>query len=234
MPSRLVRRRTSFTVELSTRNWQSTLVGTSLMTPSVVGCGMEQATLTPPSTLVLTRASCCCLDRQPMRNLPDGSGRCDRMGPMVRWNRLAVLGLLSKKLATPVPRSSSTTGCCRNVGGGWLPCRRKGRPAGVGFAFSVVFSLAISVSVADFSVSFGFSIGVLGTSLALARRAFLFWSPPALYKVTAFGGFTFDVYFFIFSTVSDSFWSFRHIHGCICPVTYGDVIVHWENARVVT
>ena len=36
---------------------------------------------------------------------------------MVRWNRLAVLGPLSKKLATPVPRSSSTTGCCRNVGG---------------------------------------------------------------------------------------------------------------------
>ena len=145
------------------------------MTPSVVGCGMEQAaTLTPPSTLVLTRASCCCLDRQPMRNLPDGSGRCDRMGPMVRWNRLAVLGPLSRKLATPVPRSSSTTGCCRNVGGGWLPCRRKGRPAGVGFAFSVVFSLAISVSVSDFSVSLGFSIGVLGKSLALARRAFLF------------------------------------------------------------
>ena len=141
------------------------------MTPSVVGCGMEQATLTPPSTLVLTRAFCCCLDRQPMRNLPDGSGRCDRMGPMVRWNRLAVLGPLSRKLATPVPRSSSTTGCCRNVGGGWLPCRPKGRPAGVGFAFSVVFSLAISVSVTDFSVSFGFSIGVLG---ALARRAFLF------------------------------------------------------------
>ena len=169
MPSRLVRRRTSFTVELSTRNWQSTLVGIGLMTPSVVGCGMEQATLTPPSTLVLTRASCCCLDRQPMRNLPDGSGRCDRMGPMVRWNRLAVLGPLSKKLATPVPRSSSTTGCCRNVGGGWLPCRRKGRPAGVGFAFSVVFYLAISVSV-----SFGFSIGVSGKSLALARRAFLF------------------------------------------------------------
>ena len=156
-------------VERSTRNWQSTFVGTGLMTPSVVGCGMEQATLTPPSTLVLRRASCCCLDRQPMRNLPDGSGRCDRMGPMVRWNRLAVLGPLSKKLATPVPRSSSTTGCCRNVGGGWLPCRRKGRPAGVGFAFSVVFSLPISVSV-----SFGFSIGVSGKSLALARRAFLF------------------------------------------------------------
>ena len=69
------------------------------------------------------------------------------LGPMVLWNRLAVLGPLSKKLATPVPRSSSTTGCCRNVGGGWLPCRRKGRPAGVGFAFSVVFSLAISISV---------------------------------------------------------------------------------------
>ena len=30
---------------------------------------------------------------------------------------LAVLGPLSRKLATPVPRSSSTTGCCRNVGG---------------------------------------------------------------------------------------------------------------------
>ena len=88
---------------------------------------------------------------------------------MVRWKRLAVLGPLSRKLATPVPRSSSTTGCCRNVGGGWLPCRRKGRLAGVGFAFSVVFSLAISVSV-----SFGFSIGVLGKSLALARQAYLF------------------------------------------------------------
>ena len=167
-------------VERSTRNWQSTFVGTGLMTPSVVGCGMEQATLTPPSTLVLTRASCCCLDRQPMRNLPDGSGRCDRMGPMVRWNRLAVLGPLSRKLATPVPRSSSTTGCCRNVGGGWLPCRRKGRPAGVGFAFPVVFSLASSVSVTDFSVSFGFSIGVLGTSLALARRAFCLVSVGAV------------------------------------------------------
>ena len=142
VPSRLVRRRTSFTVEWSTRNWQSTLVGTGLMTPSVVGSGMEQATLTPPSTLVLRRASCCCLDRQPMRNLLDGSGRCDRMGPIsVRWNRLAVLGPLSRKLATPVPRSSSTTGCCRNVGGGWLPCRRKGRPAGVGFGFSLVFFL---------------------------------------------------------------------------------------------
>ena len=104
VPSRLVRRRTSFTVEWSTRNWQSTLVGTGLMTRSVVGCGMEQATLTPPSTLVLRRASCCCLDRQPMRNLPDGSGRCDSMGPMVHWNRLAVLGPLSRKLANPVPR----------------------------------------------------------------------------------------------------------------------------------
>ena len=83
---------------------------------------------------------------------------------------LAVLGPLSRKLATPVPRSSSTTGCCRNVGGGWLPCRRKGRPAGVGLGFSVIFSLAISVSVTDFSVSFDFSIGVLGKSLALARR----------------------------------------------------------------
>ena len=92
-----------------------------------------------------------------MRNLPDGSGRCDMMGPMVHWNRLAVLGPLSKKLATPVPRSSSTTGCCRNVGGGWLPCRQgKGRLAGVGFAFSVVFSLAISVSVTDSSVSLAF------------------------------------------------------------------------------
>ena len=40
--------------------------------------------------------------------------------------------------------------------------------------FSVIFSLAISVSVTDFSVSFDFSIGVLGKSLALARRAFLF------------------------------------------------------------
>ena len=145
VPSRLVRRRTSFTVEWSTSNWQSTLVGTGLKTPSVVGCGMEQATLTPPSTLVLRRASCCSLDRQPMWNLPDSSGRCDRMGPMVRWNRLAVLGPLSRKLATPVPRSSSTTGCCRNVGGSWLPCRRKGRLAGVGFGLSLVFSLAISV-----------------------------------------------------------------------------------------
>ena len=204
------------------------------MTPSVVGCGMEQATLTPPSTLVLTRASCCCLDRQPMRNLPDGGGRCDRMGPMVRWNRLAVLGPLSKKLATPVPRSSSTTGCCRNVGGGWLLCRRKGRPAGVGFAFSVVFSLAISVSVADFSVSFGFSIGVLGTSLALARRAFLFSllrrctkSLPSEVSLSMFTSSS-SVLFLIL------FWCFRHIHGCICPVTYGVVIVHWENGRVVT
>ena len=200
------------------------------MTPSVVGCGMEQATLTPPSTLVLTRASCCCLDRQPMRNLPDGSGRCDRMGPMVRWNRLAVLGPLSKKLATPVPRSSSTTGCCRNVGGSWLPCRRKGRPAGVGFAFSVVFSLAISVSVTDFSVSFGFSVGVLGTSLALARRAFLFSLRRRCTKsLPSEVSLCVDVYFFILSTVSYSFWCFRQIHGCICPVTYGVVIVHWRT-----
>ena len=143
------------------------------MTPSVVGCGMVQATLSPPNTLVLRRASCCCLDRQPMRNLPDGSGRCDRMGPTVRWNRLAVLGPLSRKLATPVPRSSSTTGCCRNVGGGWLPCRRKGRPAGAGFGFSLVFSLAISVSVTDFPVSFDFSVCVSELRSALARRAFL-------------------------------------------------------------
>ena len=91
--------------------------------------------MTPRSTLVLWRGSCCCLDRQPMRNLPDGSGRCDRMGPTVHWNRLAVLGPLSMKLATPVPRSSSTTGCCRNVGGGWLPCWRKGQLAGAGFGF---------------------------------------------------------------------------------------------------
>ena len=102
------------------------------MTPSVVGCGMEQATLTPPSTLVLRRASCCCLDRQPMRNLPDGSGRCDRMGPMVRWNRFAVLGPLFRKLATPVPRSSSTTGCCRNVVAvGALPAKRSTGRGGV-------------------------------------------------------------------------------------------------------
>ena len=40
----------------------------------------------------------------------------------------------------------------------------------MGFGFSVVFSLAISISVTDFSVSFDFSIGVLGKSLALARR----------------------------------------------------------------
>ena len=95
-----------------------------------------------------------------MRNSPDGSGRCD----MIRWNRLAVLGPLSRKLVTPVPRSSSTTGCCRNVGGGWLPCRRKGRPTGAGFGFSLVFSLAISVSVSDFPVSFDFSIGALEQS----------------------------------------------------------------------
>ena len=36
VPSRLVRRRTSFTAEWSTRNWQSTLVGTGLMTPQLL------------------------------------------------------------------------------------------------------------------------------------------------------------------------------------------------------
>ena len=61
-----------------------------------------------------------------------------------------------------------------------------------------------------------------------------FTSNVGIAPLTDHHGFTFDVYFFIFSTVSDSFWSFRHIHGCICPVTYGVVIVHWENARVVT
>ena len=101
------------------------------------------------------------------------------MGVAIGWalwfvgTELAVLGPLSRKLATPVLRSSSTTGCCRNVGGGWLPCRRRGRPAGAGFGFSLVFSLAISVSVSDFPVSFYFSVCVLELSLALARRAFL-------------------------------------------------------------
>ena len=111
-----------------------------------------------------------------MRNLPDGSGRCDRMGPAVRWNRLAVFGPLSRKLATPVPRSSSTTGCCRNVGGGWLPCWRKGRLAGAGFCFLFGLLSAFSVSpVNDFSVSFvDFSVSFLELSLALARQAFLF------------------------------------------------------------
>ena len=145
------------------------------MTPSVVGCGMEQATLTPPSTLVLRRASCCCLDWHPMRNLPDSSGRCDRMGLTVGWNRLAILGPLSMKLATPVPRCSSTTGCCRN-GGGWLSCRQKGWLAGEGFDFSFGLLLAVSVSPAsDFSVSFvDFSVCFLELSLALAWWAFLF------------------------------------------------------------
>ena len=204
------------------------------MTPSVVGCGMEQATLTPlPSTLVLRRASCCCLDRQPMKNLPDGSGRCDRMGPMVRWNRLAVLGPLSRKLATPVSRSSSTTRCCRNVGGGWLPCRRKAQPAGAGFVFSLVFSLASLFQSVIFPVSFDFSACVLEQSLALAGRAFLFSlrrrcnkSLPSEVSLSMFTS--------LFSTVSDSFWCFSNIHGCICPVSYKVVIVHWENARVVT
>ena len=146
------------------------------MTPSVVGCGMEQAMLTPPSTLVLRRASCCCLDRQPMRNLPDSSGCCDRMGHTAGWNRLAILGPLSVKLATPVPRCSSTTGCCRNVGGGLLPCRQKVWPAGAGFDFSFGLLLAVSVSPAsDFSVSFvDFSVCFLELSLALARWTFLF------------------------------------------------------------
>ena len=155
------------------------------------------------------------------------------VGVATGW-ALRFVGPLSRKLATPVPRSSSTTECCRNGGGGWLPCRRKGRPAGAGFGFSLVFSLAVSVSVSDFSVSFvDFSVCVLELSLALARRAFLF-SLRRRCKVTAFGGFTFDVYFFIFSTVSDSFGCFREIHRCICPVSYKDVIVHWKNARVVT
>ena len=93
---------------------------------------------------------------------------------MVHWNRLTVLGPLSRKLATPVPRSSSTTGCCRNGSGSWLPCQRKGRLAGAGFGFSLVFSLAISVSVSDFPVSFDFSVCVLEQSLALTQQAFLF------------------------------------------------------------
>ena len=147
---------------------------------NVVGCGMEHATLTPPSTLVLRRASCCCFDRQPVRNLPDGSGLCDRMGPTVRWNRLAVLG--------PVPRSSSTTGCCRNVGGSWLTCRRRGRPAGAGFGFLFSLLLAFSVSPAsDFSLSV------------------FVQSPSALLVIAAFGDFTHNIYVFILSTISNSF-----------------------------
>ena len=121
-------------------------------------------------------------------------------------------------------------GCCKNVGGGWLPCRRKGRPAGAGLGFS----LAISVSVSDFPVSFDFSVCILELSLALARRAFLFSLRRHCKKVAAIGGFTFDVYFFIFSIVSDSFWCFGKIHSCIGPVFYKIIIVHWQNARVVT
>ena len=145
---------------------------------------------------------------------------------MVRWNRLAVLGPLSRKLATPVPRSSSTTGCCRNFGGGWLPCRRKGRPAGAGFGFSLVFFLAISVSVSDFPVSFGFFVCVLELSLALSWRAFLFSlrrrckkSLPSEVSLSTFISLS-SVLFLIL---------FGKIHSCICPVSYKVVtrVVTW-------
>ena len=53
-----------------------------------------------------------------------------------------------------------------------LPAKRStGRG---GFWFFVIFSLAFSVSVSNFPVSFDFSVCVLEQSLALAQRAFLF------------------------------------------------------------
>ena len=53
-----------------------------------------------------------------------------------------------------------------------LPAKRStGRG---GFWFSLVFRLAISVSISDFPVSFDFFVCVLEQSLALARRAFSF------------------------------------------------------------
>lgn len=60
--------------DLSTRNSQSTATGIGFMTPSVDGFVFEQDMLTPASTFTLRRVSCCCLDQQLMRNLPDGSG----------------------------------------------------------------------------------------------------------------------------------------------------------------
>ena len=46
----------------------------------------------------------------------------------------------------------------------WWRLGRKDRPVGAGFHFSLVFSMAISVSVSDFPVSFDFSIGALEQS----------------------------------------------------------------------
>ena len=50
----------------------------------------------------------------------------------------AVLGPLSMKLATPVPRSSSTTGCCINVGGG-CPASEKVDRSGRVLVFRLVY-----------------------------------------------------------------------------------------------
>ena len=148
---------------------------------------------------------------------------------MVRWNRLGCPWPLSRKLATPVPRSSSTMGCCRNVGGGWLPCRRKGRPAGAGLGFS----LAISVSVSDFPVSFDFSVCILELSLALARRAFLFSlrrrckkSLPSEVSISTFTSSSSVLFLILFGVLV------RLVQ--IGPVSYKIIIVHWQNARVVT
>ena len=64
-----------------------------------------------------------------MRNLPDGSGCCDRMGPMVCSKRFAVsvTGPFSVKIADPILRSSKITGCCKKVGGDWLTLKKKKR-----------------------------------------------------------------------------------------------------------
>ena len=88
------------------------------MTPSADGFGFEQDMLTPASTFTLRRVSRCSLDQQLMRNLPDGSGCCDRMGPMVCSKRFAVTGPFSVKIADPILRSYKITGCCKKVGGG--------------------------------------------------------------------------------------------------------------------
>ena len=154
---------------------------------------------------------------------------------MVRWNRLGCPWPLSRKLATPVPRSSSTMGCCRNVGGGWLPCRRKGRPAGAGFGFSLVFfSMAISVSVSDFPVSLDFSVWFLELSLALARGAFLLSlrrrckkSLPSEVSLSTFTSSSSVLFLILFGVFVRFMVVFVQLPTELSSFT------DWENARVV-
>ena len=85
--------------------------------------------------------------------------------------------------------------------------------------FSLVFSLAISVSVSGFPVSFDFSVCVSELSLALARGAFLF-SLRRRCKKSLPSEVSLSMFTSSSSVLSDSFWCFREIHSCVCPVSY--------------